>query len=210
MKELKFKESDRILVLAPHPDDESIGCGGILLKYASQCDVVVLTDGRHGGPPGQNNEEVIAIRNAEMAKAMSYVGVNNFQFLGIEDGKLSENFATFAKIDTDSYNVIVCPHKNDNHSDHSCVYEYLQRLQPRARIIAYEVWSAIASPTHYIDLTDVVEEKKRLIGFHKSQIEQVDYVSKTIGLNCYRGMLVYPAIQYAEAYEEMYLTKMAL
>jgi len=48
MKHLDFTSSDRLLVVAPHPDDESIGCGGLLLKHADKCDVAVLTDGRHG------------------------------------------------------------------------------------------------------------------------------------------------------------------
>ncbi|MEL6649681.1 MAG: PIG-L deacetylase family protein [Bacteroidota bacterium] len=201
MEELQFEESDRILILAPHPDDESIGCGGLLLQYAAQCDVVVLTDGRHGGKPGQSESEVIAIRQKVMASAMEFADVNNLMFLGVEDGKLAENFDKFSELGLTGYNIIVCPHMNDNHPDHACVYDFLQQLKFKAKVVMYELWSTIAQPSHYLDISKVVEEKKRLISFHRSQVEQVDYVSKITGLNCYRGMLVYPAIAYAEAYK---------
>jgi len=203
MKELKFMASARILVLAPHPDDESIGCGGLLLKYPGQCDVVVLTDGRHGGLSGQDETETVSLRRSEFEKAVAYAGVKKWFFLGVEDGKLSENFAKFATLDISGYDAIFCPAPGENHEDHACVYEFLLKLKPQAQIFSYEVWSALSSPSHYIDISDVVDEKKRLIAFYESQTAQVDYVSKAIGLNCFRGMLVYPAIQYAEAYQEL-------
>ncbi|MES2930855.1 MAG: PIG-L deacetylase family protein [Patescibacteria group bacterium] len=203
MKELNFSSSARILVLAPHPDDESIGCGGLLLKYPGQCDVIVLTDGRHGGLPGQNEKETMAMRTSEFKKAMTYARVKNFSFLGVGDSKLSESFAKFASLDTSGYDAIFCPAPGDNHVDHMCVCEFLLRLNPQARIFGYEVWSALAVPSHYLDISNVVEGKKKLINFHESQVAQVDYVAKAIGLNCFRGMLVYPAIQYAEVYEEL-------
>lgn len=203
MKELKFMESSRILVLAPHPDDESIGCGGLLLKYPDQCDVVVLTDGRHGGPSGQSEKDTVTVRMSEFERAMAYAGVNTWSFLRIEDGKLSEHFATFATLDLNGYDAIFCPASGDNHVDHKPVYEFLLRLKPQAKIFGYEIWSTLSNPSHYIDISDVVEEKKRLINFHESQVAQVDYTFKTLGLNCFRGMLVYPAIAYAEAYQEL-------
>lgn len=43
-----IKSTDRILVIAPHADDESIGCGGMLSLYGPQCDILLLTDGRKG------------------------------------------------------------------------------------------------------------------------------------------------------------------
>ena len=46
---ITIKPNDKCLVLAPHADDESIGCGGLLLKYPNNFEVVVLTDGRKGG-----------------------------------------------------------------------------------------------------------------------------------------------------------------
>ena len=201
MKELKFIASARILVLAPHPDDESIGCGGLLLKYPGQCDVVVLTDGRYGGLSEQNEEETIAMRKSEFEKAMLCAGVKKWVFLGVEDGKLSENFAKFSELDLSGYDAIFCPASKDNHMDHSCVYEFLLRLKPQARIFGYEVWSALSTPSHYLDISNVVEEKKKLISFYESQTAQLDYMSKAIGLNCFRGLLPYPAVDYAEAYE---------
>lgn len=200
MKELFFPKSAHILVLAPHTDDESIGCGGLLLQYPDQCDVIVLTDGRHGGLSGQDENETVSLRKLEFERAMVYAGVKKWFFLGVEDGKLSENFAKFAELDLSGYDAIFIPAPLENHEDHACVYEFLLKLKPQANIFGYEVWSTLSNPSHYINISDVVDEKKRLIAFYESQVAQVDYVSKAIGLNCFRGMLAYPAVQYAEAY----------
>jgi LmbE family N-acetylglucosaminyl deacetylase len=202
MKNLFFSKSARILVLAPHPDDESIGCGGLLLKYPSQCDVIILTDGRYGGPSGQE-KDTITTRKKELEKAMTYADVKKIGFLGIEDGKLSENFSKCAGLNLSGYDAIFCPSPNESHPDHACVFEFLLKLNLQARIFGYEVWSPLYAPSHYLNISDVVEEKKKLISFHESQISQVDYASKAIGLNCFRGLLPYPAIPYAEAYQEM-------
>jgi len=203
MKELKFLASARILVLAPHPDDESIGCGGLLIKYADQCDVVVLTDGRHGGLSGQSEEDVIAVRKSEFERAMTYAGVKKWYFLKSEDEKLSDNFAKFGGLDISSYDTIFCPAPGESHPDHACVYNFLLRLEPQARIFGYEVWSALPKPSHYINISDVVDGKKRLINRHESQVAQVDYASRALSLNHFRGLLPYPAVEYAEAYQEM-------
>jgi len=202
MEKLFFPKSARILVLAPHPDDESIGCGGLLLKFRGQCDVVVLTDGRYGGLSGQSEIDIITSRKLEFEKAMVYAGVKKWFFLGAEDGKLNENFAKFSALNINGYDAIFVPAPGENHPDHACVYEFLLSLKAQARIFAYEVWSALANPSHYLDISEVVEGKKKLINCYESQTAQVDYVSKAIGLNCFRGFLSYPAVQFAEAYQE--------
>lgn len=203
MKKIIFSESARILVLAPHPDDESIACGGLLLKFRHQCEVVVLTDGRYGNLPGQSATETIAMRKREFKQAMAYAGVRRFSFLGVEDGKLAENFAKFSQLDLNGYDAIFVPAPGENHPDHSCVYDFVLRLKPQAKIFTYEVWSALPEPSHYLDISELVDEKKRLINYYESQVAQVDYISKALGLNCFRGLLPYPAVSYAEAYQEM-------
>lgn len=45
---LSINNNDKILILAPHPDDECIGAGGILALFPELCNVIVLTDGRQG------------------------------------------------------------------------------------------------------------------------------------------------------------------
>jgi LmbE family N-acetylglucosaminyl deacetylase len=72
MEQLQISPSNTILVIAPHSDDESLGCGGLLLKYPKQCDVVVVTDGRYGGLPNQTHDEIIKIRQEELIQAMNY------------------------------------------------------------------------------------------------------------------------------------------
>ena len=70
---LVIKETEKILIVAPHPDDESIGTGGLLSLYSNQCDVIVMTDGRYGNteiPPDQMRE----IRKKEFCQAMKKAG----------------------------------------------------------------------------------------------------------------------------------------
>ncbi len=63
----------RRVVIAPHQDDESMGCGGLLAKYPNECLVVVVTD---SGP----------VRAAEFERAMAALGVTTWVNLGFPDG----------------------------------------------------------------------------------------------------------------------------
>ena len=68
----------RRLVVAPHMDDESLGCGGLLAKYADECTVVTVADSGE-------------VRAAEHSKAMSLLGVSRTVALGLEDGNTSHH-----------------------------------------------------------------------------------------------------------------------
>lgn len=59
--ELNVKKDTRILIIAPHPDDESIGLGGFLTEYAANCDVIVATNGALGNPEW-SEEKTISVR----------------------------------------------------------------------------------------------------------------------------------------------------
>lgn len=203
MKHLDFTSSDRLLVVAPHPDDESIGCGGLLLKHADKCDVAVLTDGRHGWLSWEKIEDVIIKRRLELGQALKYAQVKHVSFLDIEDWTLSNNFETFAHLDISVYDAIFSPSPHESHPDHACVYDFLQRLNPQCRIFWYEVWSTLSNPSHYLDISDMVTQKRQLINFYISQTAQVDYASRILSLNHFRGLLTYPAVKYAEAYQEL-------
>ena len=75
---LNLKDCDRILVVAPHADDECIGCGGLLLKYAAQTDVLLLSDGRYGinrNDPNASPEETRILRQKEFHAVMSFLKI---------------------------------------------------------------------------------------------------------------------------------------
>jgi len=96
-----FNNNDRILILAPHPDDESIACAGIIQKAlaaGAQVRVVYLTNGDHNELAFIVYEKRITFRQGEFihlgklrqqeaVKAMKFLGLpeNNLVFLGYPD-----------------------------------------------------------------------------------------------------------------------------
>jgi LmbE family N-acetylglucosaminyl deacetylase len=124
----------RIIVFAPHPDDETLGCGGTIIKRITEgyeAIVVVMTDGRHALSNAfgiQNNpspEEMKQIRAAETVTAMQILGVTkkNIIFLDFEDGKLTENCKQLMVKVTEILKEfqpveVYFPQKKDCHPDH--------------------------------------------------------------------------------------------
>lgn len=200
-KPLQIESTDKILVLAPHADDESIGCGGFLFKYAKQCKVVCLTDGRLGDPNVPMNE-LMRIRKEEFISAMNFAVVEDYQFLNIQDGNLLNEFDRFKEIDFESYDYIFIPNILDQHPDHKAVGIHLAKLlkskKIKSKICMYEVWNALALPNSYIDISDIPEKKKEMVSLYQSQTKHIDYQNRILSLNNYRGMSV--GAEFAEVY----------
>lgn len=198
---LKIKPTDKLCILAPHADDETIGCGGLLALYGPQCDVILLTDGTKGGDRSKP-EEVRHQREAEFEEVMQYYDVHFYQFVRAEDGNLIESYRLFQKLDLSGYDYIFMPHRNDGYPDHAAVsifFEQYRQEHPEVKAlpIYYEVWGTMSMPTHYIDISDAVEKKQEAIGLYVSQ-EKFAYASHILGLNHYRGM--HNHINYVEAF----------
>lgn len=89
------------IVFAPHPDDETFGCGGTIARKLSEgfeVFVVLMTDGRHayskvfGIEKDPTPDELMRIRMIEVENAMGILGLRkeNLIFLGFEDGTLKK------------------------------------------------------------------------------------------------------------------------
>src|ERR1017187_10587869 len=94
--------SDKIIVFAPHPDDETLSCGGIIALNARQgneVNIVFMTDGRYshkhtlGIDTYPTPQDVKRIRCEEARKVTKILGVEetNLTFLEYEDGTLGNN-----------------------------------------------------------------------------------------------------------------------
>ena len=202
---MEIKKEDKILVIAPHPDDESIGAGGLLALYGSQCDVLLLTDGRHGHLLEDCDEnELISVRKSEIEEACRIAQVNHFVSLNIEDRTMNENKNILSDFSVKLYDYIFVPNRYESHVDHkvvySIVYKMIKKQKSKARLYEYEVWTTLRSPTDYVDISSVIDIKRKMIECHKSQLEDCDYAEKGIALSNYRGM--YAHCGYAEAFTE--------
>lgn len=197
MKELLFKKSDHILILAPHPDDESIGCGGVLSQHSSQTDVILLTDGRYGGT--EDPLKIKKIRALEFQKVMDYAKVHSFFRLEVPDRNLKNSFSEFKKIDFSPYTHIFIPHKNESQTDHKRVFPFLLKckIKKETLICEYEVWTPMQKPNYFLKIQSY-NLKKIFISYYKSQLKYNDYINAAEGLNRYRGLLAHT--KYAECF----------
>jgi len=203
MQKFELKESDKCLCLAPHPDDESIGTAGILLKYPDKFKVICLTDGQKGSET-LSKEEIVKVRQEEFKNAMEYAKIKDWQMLNIPDKHIIDSYNIFKSLDISDYDYIFIPNILDQHQDHKAVSINLAKLikekkhKSNLKILMYEVWSSLPLPNRYIDIADIKENKKEMINKHKSQVDALDYTNKIVELNSYRALQVFK--QCIEAY----------
>lgn len=198
----KINRDDCCLIVAPHPDDESIACGGLLSLYGPQTDVLLITDGGAGNPEW-TYEHTAEVRLAEFTNTMKMANVRKFYALGCRCDCYSRLKKKRIELDLSTYTHIFIPNRNENHPEHKIVNilmcKVLKHQRSRAKVFEYEVWTPILEPTHYLDIADVVEQKKQLIRNYRCQLKHIDYETGAIGLNSYRAIQC--GKKYAEAYK---------
>src|SRR5690349_9481025 len=111
-----------VLVVAPHPDDESIGCGGAICLHRRRGDevtVVFLSSGE-GGLTQLSKEIARSVRETEACSAGEILGIKENVFLRVPDSHVSEDIETTASrlasiLDRICPELIYLPHAEDGH-----------------------------------------------------------------------------------------------
>ena len=203
------------MVISPHPDDESIGCGGTIVKHVAEGDTVhveLLTSGEKGGH-GQCEAETAAIREEEAIAAAKILGISNIEFYRQPDGGLRAN-RTLARqlgqrIKDWQPQAIYVPHSAEQHPDHRVVVRLLGRslsnldLDELPRILAYEVWTPLQQLDEIVDITSYLPTKLEAIAAYKSQTRVMNFEAAAQGLARYRGeMHCWPVGEYAEVFAD--------
>lgn len=191
---LHITDNDRILVVAPHADDESIGCGGLLIKYAQQTDVLLLSDGRFGfnrDDPSASPEETRKLRRQEFENAMSFLGVKKYSMMDITNCEIYKNYSVVKNYDLRDYDFIFVPSRFEDNQDHRHAYLFIKQMirsqKAKAILLEYEVWTPIPQPQVIFDISDVIEKKRQLLRLYPSQLKCYDYERFAYGLSLYRG-----------------------
>jgi LmbE family N-acetylglucosaminyl deacetylase len=204
---LRKPEGGRIVVLAPHMDDEIIGCGGTLYQHILQgatVTVVYLTDGRSAGelPQDATAEQrrgpelsLVAVRKQEALLAMQTLGIQNGVFLDAEDGQLSAAYDLAERVRQILHSIqphlVYLPFFLEGHPDHRAVSQILidavEGTNLQFDCYGYEVWTPLF-PNCLVQIDDAIALKKQALQHYQSQLLENDYLHAALGLNAYRSI----------------------
>ncbi|WP_261664978.1 PIG-L deacetylase family protein [Deinococcus sp. Marseille-Q6407] len=141
-----------VWVVAPHPDDEALGCGALLAALTAQQTEVwalLLTDGgfSHPGSQAYPRERLVAARLAEWRRGLDLLGVpeERTRALGFPDGQLAEvPVATVTQAVQQAFQaappaLVLLPWQRDPHPDHRAAWAPVRAASP-APVLGYSVW----------------------------------------------------------------------
>ena len=189
-----------VLVLAPHPDDDIIGCGGTLRIYrqaGTEVTVVYMTDGRKGSFGTYDEEDLVLLRKDEAKRAAGIIGIDRLIFLDGKDSELSSTVDALKKM-SDILNdlkpdAVFLPFLLDNHPDHMATndifVEASKIYSSDIMCYGYEVWTPLTIPNCIVDITETISIKMTALGEHKSQMVKINLVDGAVGLSRYRGAI---------------------
>ncbi|AMM21365.1 hypothetical protein AX769_16050 [Frondihabitans sp. PAMC 28766] len=177
-----------LLVLAAHPDDETLGAGGLISASVAAerpVTVCVVTDGRASHAADLiDADELAGVRLEELRRAMRALGGPALEVLGYADGSLRENRAAVQAelalvIDSRPESVVVAPWRGDGHRDHRVLGEIAAELAAERGLVLWEypIWM-----WHWADSAHPDVPWGRMRAVHLSA---ADRLAKRIALDSY-------------------------
>ena len=188
--------SEKVLVIAPHCDDEVLGCGGVMAKHISKDHpvyVAIVTNGNIGAPeifPKEGTEKV----RSEALKAHQLLGVKDTFFLDFPAPRLDSipayklSMEINKLINDHGITTLYIPHRGDIHKDHKITYEASLVAArpiddcPVKTIYSYETLSETEwappfgddafIPTVFIDIGPFIEKKKEAFKCYSTQLKE--------------------------------------
>lgn len=180
----------KILVIAPHPDDDVLGCGGTIVNHIKNGDEVHVCFATKAYGPDWS-EDYIKNKLVEINNANEILGITKAHFLDFPTVKLDTipqkelNDSISAVLKKVQPDILYIPHKGDINKDHRLIFEStLVAARPLdhivKRILSYEVLSETDWGQHiepfipnvYIDITNSLESKIEAMKAYASELKE--------------------------------------
>ena len=177
-------DKETILVFAAHPDDEIIGVGGTIAKYAQEGKDVIVTIFSDGSlsAPWMKQTVLIQDRKKEAKDIGKFMGCKDTIFAGLKDGSLQAHVHDVKMKEILKKIIIrykpskIFVHSHlDAHADHRAVNEMVlkavKELDGKHSVYTFEVWNALPeqAPALYVDITSTFAKKIQAMKKFKSQ-----------------------------------------
>ncbi len=211
----------KILVIAPHPDDEVLGCGGTIKKHSQKGDEVFVCYGTKAYTPDWS-DEFIANRTKEIEEANKILGIKKSYFLNFDTVKVDTypqkevNDALLRVVKEVQPEVMYIPHGGDLNKDHRLFSQaslVVARPVPGSSIkevFAYEVLSETEwgkrlepfVPTGYVDISLEKDSKLKAMEVYQSEVREYPHPRSLKAIEILmqkRGTET--GVAYAEAFE---------
>ena len=185
--ELERPDKNRIMVIAPHPDDDTFGAGGTIMEavsHGAKVSIIYITD-------GQEDPERVKLIRQEALQVCSAIGVNPV-FLGLRpkniplsdqvvNGKLA---SLIRELDPQA---IFITFVLDDHDDHRRVNQLLLTIGGEIKLTGIEVWAyqiySTVLPNVVVNITHHVERKREVMRMWSSVSGNRDWAHYVLGMN---------------------------
>lgn len=213
----------KVVVVSPHPDDETLGCGGTLLKHRDQNDGIywiIMTDVSESIGYTQDfirkrREEIQKIADCYKMKEIYEL---SFPAAGLDNIPLKNIIENVSKIFKEVRpEIIYLPYRNDIHTDHrvtfdaviSCTKSF--RYPSIKKVLMYETLSetefspplntGMFQPNCFSDISDYMDKKIEIMNVYESEIGEHPFPRSERNMKAlatYRGAII--GVDYAEAF----------
>ena len=204
-----------ILVVAAHPDDEVLGCGGTIAKLSNKgfnINVVFLSDGESSRENLKNIHKLNANRRSNAKKALNILGCNSIEFLDYPDNRLdSIDLLDIVKeieklIDKFKPQIIFTHYMHDLNIDHQIAHKAVitaSRPQPNHivnELIFFEIpssteWNLNKSfmPNYFVDISNTLTNKIKALKYYQKEMRPYPHprsIKSIKNLSYYRGTTI--------------------
>lgn len=194
---------NKILVVSPHADDETLGAGGTLLRYKDEGNEIYWLNFTNVKEEYGYSKERVATRNNEICKVNKLFGFKKMYNLELEPAGLDK----YNKMELISYvepiireiepSTILLPNREDIHSDHKIVFDTVFSCTKSFRypfikkIMVMEIVSETDfsynlksfNPNYFIDITGYLDQKLKIMRIYESELESSPFPRSVENIN---------------------------
>ena len=194
----------RVVLFAPHPDDEVFGAGGTLQRlgsFGAEIHQIIITSGDNA-----SDSAMADLRRAESKAAAECLGLPTPTFWNVSDRNVGSADSLFEDIQeyltVHQPDAVFVPGFDEVHPDHRATTQWidavLQSTKLNCDVIFYEISRPLAHPNWFVDISTT--QKKQAMACFESQLAIEPYVERIYGLNVYRSYHLGATSKIAEAF----------